>query len=303
MAKYRYRKVSTRIWNDETFRNLSDDSKLAFLFLLTHPHMTSIGAMRATIEGLAAELGWTQQRLSKGLAEPLRKGIIAIDERAFCVALPNFAKHNPPENPNVVKSWAGILDLIPECELKSLIVQRLTCAIEGLAEPFREAFETLSKEFRIPEPEPEQEQEQEQEQETDSCSSQEKTAAKELLQKQAETIYKAYPKHTGGTPAKDKIAKVLKDGAVDYETLLAAVQAFAQSDIGARGDIAYCPAPIPWMNKERWNDDPETWKLPEDNWVRFPEADVPKYQQPQFELDSIAEAKERKRREQEAADA
>ena len=45
----KYRKVDPKIWNDEKFRELSDSAKLLFLFLLTHPHMTPLGAMRATV--------------------------------------------------------------------------------------------------------------------------------------------------------------------------------------------------------------------------------------------------------------
>jgi hypothetical protein len=54
----RYRKIDPRIWNDQKFRELSDDAKIVFFLLLTHPHMTALGAMRATVAGLAAELGW-----------------------------------------------------------------------------------------------------------------------------------------------------------------------------------------------------------------------------------------------------
>ena len=43
----RYRKIDPRVWNDEKFVSFSDDGKLAFLFVLTHPSMTAIGAMRA----------------------------------------------------------------------------------------------------------------------------------------------------------------------------------------------------------------------------------------------------------------
>ncbi len=75
MAKHRYRKVSTQIWNDEKFRGMSDDGQMVFLFLLTHPHMTSLGAMRATIPGLAAEKGWTTERLSEGFREGCSRGI------------------------------------------------------------------------------------------------------------------------------------------------------------------------------------------------------------------------------------
>ena len=121
----RYRKVAVRIWNDEKFRALSDDGKLVFLFLLTHPQMTSLGAMRATMEGLAKEMGWLSGRLSKGFAEASGKGMAKHDPEAGIVVLPNFLRHNPPENPNVVKSWRGIDDLLPECQLKTLHLQQV----------------------------------------------------------------------------------------------------------------------------------------------------------------------------------
>lgn len=43
----KYRKISPCIWNDAKVRELSDKGKLALLFLLTHPHMTPLGAIRA----------------------------------------------------------------------------------------------------------------------------------------------------------------------------------------------------------------------------------------------------------------
>ena len=41
----KYRKISPCIWNDAKVRELSDKGKLAPLFLLTHPHMTPLGAI------------------------------------------------------------------------------------------------------------------------------------------------------------------------------------------------------------------------------------------------------------------
>ena len=71
MAKYR--KVDPRIWNDAKFRDLSDNGKLVFFFLLTHPNMTSLGAMRHTIPGLAAELGWDVEVFGKAFQEPFER--------------------------------------------------------------------------------------------------------------------------------------------------------------------------------------------------------------------------------------
>ena len=155
-----YRKIDPRMWNDEKFRTLSTEGKLAFVLLLTHPHMTALGAMRATIPGLAAELG------GKGFAEAFRevfaKGLAKHDEKASCVYLPRFLKYNKPESPNVVKAWAHSIDLIPECSLKGELIQE----VKGYAEALPEAFgKALPEAFAKAMPNQEQEQEQKQQQE------------------------------------------------------------------------------------------------------------------------------------------
>lgn len=187
----RYRKIDIRIWNDERFGRLSDDAKLVFLFLLTHPHMTSLGAMRATLPGLAAELGWITERFQKAFNElvttrsadqgsPDDHALVEFDDRACFIGLPNFLKYNGPENPNVVTSWAKSIDLLPECPLKTKVLKRANVCMRGRSEKFVEAWEgvlqslpeTLPKGFGEPlpkgmpnqeqEPEPQQEPEQEQ---------------------------------------------------------------------------------------------------------------------------------------------
>lgn len=158
----RYRKIDTRIWNDAKFSALSDDGKLLFFMLLTHPNMTALGAMRGTPEGLAAEQRWPAERLSKAFGEALSKGIAEHDETACLIALPNFIRYNPPESPNVVKAWESALDLLPECALKFVVIQRAKAFAEGMSKGFSKALpevfgEALSKSMPI------QEQEQEQE--------------------------------------------------------------------------------------------------------------------------------------------
>jgi hypothetical protein len=166
----RYRKIDPRIWNDEKFRALSDSGKLAFLFILTHPSMTSIGAMRGTTAGLAAELEWGVEAFAKAFGEACAKDMIEADAKASFIGVPNFVKYNPPESPNVIKAWADALDLVPECDLRNRHILRLEQVVKGLTEGFREAFtkafaKTLAKTM------PNQEQEQEQEQEQDLYSS------------------------------------------------------------------------------------------------------------------------------------
>lgn len=164
----RYRKVDTRIWNDEKFMALSDSGKLAFLFVMTNPHMTALGAMRATVPGLAMELHWPLPKFTRAFDEARRVGMVRRDQRAALVYLPNFLRYNPPESPNVVISWRDALDLLPECDLKRTMVERAEAFVRAYAEGLREGYteawsDAVAKAFEGALPNQEQEQEQEQE--------------------------------------------------------------------------------------------------------------------------------------------
>lgn len=155
MAKYR--KVDPRIWNDAKFMDLSDSGKLALFFVLTHPNMTAVGAMRHTIPGMAAELGWTAEAFREAFREGCAKDIIKHDERASFVWLPNFIKYNQPESPNVVKAWLAALDLLPECSMRNDLIQHVKDFLKGFAQGFQKSFDKA-----LPKSMPNQEQEQEQ---------------------------------------------------------------------------------------------------------------------------------------------
>ena len=137
----RYRKIDPRIWNDEKFRAFSDDGKLAFLFILTHPHMTSLGAMRATLPGLASEIGWHVTRFLDAIREAIRDGLLEVNEDACYVGAPNFLRYNEPEGPNSVKlAWVEALDLVPECPEKNLLITRVRKYLNGKSDAFRLAI-------------------------------------------------------------------------------------------------------------------------------------------------------------------
>ena len=142
-----YRKIDTRIWNDAKFRALSPHGKLAFVFLLTHPNMTALGAMRSTIEGLSAELRVPAEAFAEVFGEVFKEdsdkgvGNLAIfDPEACCLYIPNFVRYQAAESPNVIKAWAKTLEYIPECRLKSLAVSGVRAYVEGMGEGFRKAF-------------------------------------------------------------------------------------------------------------------------------------------------------------------
>lgn len=175
-----YRKIDVRIWNDEKFCGLSDDGKLCFLFILTHPHLTALGAMRATVGGLADELHWTPARFARAWAG-VCPTLVQHDDRASCLWVPKFLHYNQPESPNVVRAWAKALDAIPECRLRRSAVATAAEVCEsmrkgkakGFLKAFHEAFRQVLHDDLLKacaEPSPYQEQEQKQEQKDQGSS-------------------------------------------------------------------------------------------------------------------------------------
>ena len=102
----RFRKIDPYIWNDRKFRELSAMGQLAFLFVLTHQHLTAVGAMRGTLAGLATEHRHLRQ---KDFAEALAKGMLKASPEATFLWAPNYLKYNAPQSPNVVRSWRSSL--------------------------------------------------------------------------------------------------------------------------------------------------------------------------------------------------
>lgn len=139
----RYRKVDTRIWNDAKFAALSLEGKLAFLFLLTHPNLTMLGAMRATVPGLAAELRMEPTGFADAFRQVLANGLAKHDDCACLLWLPKFLKYNAPQSPNVVRAWPDALDLLPECELKTWLAEQAEVYLKGLPESFQAAFQEV----------------------------------------------------------------------------------------------------------------------------------------------------------------
>ena len=168
----RYRKIDVRIWNDRKFRELDDNAKLAFLLLLTHPDTNQLGFIRSRSVSLAFDLGWQSDAMSNAIQTLCQKGMLMVDERAGLMFLPNFLKYNPPNGVNGAKSWAGLLDLVPECDLRDQALIRLKHLIDRPPEGSREGIpkdimDAIQDAIRNGNPQPSRIQEQEQEQEQD----------------------------------------------------------------------------------------------------------------------------------------
>ena len=136
----RYRKIDVRIWNDRKFRELDDKAKLAFFLVLTHPDTNQLGMLRSRSVALAMELGWHPDAMSDAILTLCQMGMLMVDDKAGFIFIPNFLKYNPPNGPNAIKGWAGLLDQMPECDLLDHAVFSLKPFVDGLSEGLRNAI-------------------------------------------------------------------------------------------------------------------------------------------------------------------
>ena len=239
----RYRKVDPRIWNDAKFRALNDQGKLSFFFLLTHPHMTAIGAMRASLPGLASEIGWSEKAFREAFGEASTKGMAMHDESASLIWLPHFLRYNPPESPNVVKAWSSALDLLPECALLNRVIAGAVAFAQGLNKGFAEALpEVFAKAM------PYQEQEQEQESISNEIDSAAAKSPRFHAQKWLES--KGVPKQVAADWIKLRKAKRLESTLTAFE----GVEAEAQKAGFPLATVIACCAKNSWGSfKASWD--------------------------------------------------
>jgi len=216
MAKYR--KICPKIWNDSKFVSMSDNGKLVFFFLLTHPHMTPLGAMRATFAGLASELGWSIKSFTDAIGEAITHGMVKANAKASCMAIPKFLKYNQPESINVVKAWVGCVDDIPECDLKDECMIEAQTQMESKSVAFGDAFaHALGNSYVMTSPI--QEQEQEPKQEPEQKQDKKENAPLEKVLSRLNELREANWKWTKYNPLTSKhktntehIAALLNDG-------------------------------------------------------------------------------------------
>jgi hypothetical protein len=275
----RYRKIDTRMWADAKFRALSSplpSGKYLWIALLTGPHTTNLpGLFRIGEMAMAEELGWSLEGFRKGFGELLREGLAKADWSARVVWIPNAIKYNPPDNPNVVKSWRDSWDEVPECPLKAEAYEALKGFTERFGEGFAKAFrEGCAKGLAN------QEQEQEQDQDINSFPQTSFAESHEVpsregkqskpTEAQTEHLYTLYPRKRDKLDGKKAIRKAVGtvmagdadhpamhlEDALNY--LAQRVALYAQCVRGC--DQNFIPYPASWFNAGAFWDDEHDWR-------------------------------------------
>ena len=120
-----YVPVDVMMWNDEKFRALSSpkpNGQSLWIYLLTGPHnIESLpGLFNLGKATLAEKIGWTEEATVKLMGDLKKKRMAAFDWNLQVIHLPNAIWYRPPANPNILKHWGKIFEMIPACGLKDI---------------------------------------------------------------------------------------------------------------------------------------------------------------------------------------
>jgi len=93
-----YGAIDHRIWTSFSIKQLSDNCKLAFVYILTSPHSNMIGFYYLPIPYMAHDLGWTIDTTKKHLlrlCEESTGPLVRYDFDAEVVLVPRYLRYNP----------------------------------------------------------------------------------------------------------------------------------------------------------------------------------------------------------------
>jgi hypothetical protein len=258
-----YGRVYGTFWSSKTTASMTDDGKLLSLYLMTCTHNTIAGVFRLPDGYVAEDTGWDAERVAQVLRELFRKGFAVRCEVTKWVWVCKHLEWNKPENPNQRKAAAKVALSVPdECTWKRQFL--VACAdplgIEPpTANPSGNPFETVAEPFRN------QEQEQEQEQEIlpaaaggplfeDEPPSEAVKAKLAVVRTPSrfEDFWAMWPRSQRKQDRKacaDKWARKRLDAEAD--AILADLAAQKRSRQWLDG---FEPAPLTYLNRERWRD-------------------------------------------------
>jgi hypothetical protein len=146
----RWRRIYSNEWHAAEFQGLTDGERVVYFYLRTGPQSTSIGIFRVSTAVGVEDIGNLtaiefDQRLS-GVCEALSW---RFDVPTRVLWIPAWIADNPPQSPNVCKSWQKLLANVPDCDIKFEAARAILAALKDLPQAFREAFGNLPKDSRI----------------------------------------------------------------------------------------------------------------------------------------------------------
>lgn len=119
----RYRKIDPRIWDDENFRGLSNDFKIAWLYILTGQSTNQIGLFRLSLPEMGESIGVDTAKARRSVAVLEERGMVVFDSKAKLIWVPKWIYYNEPSGSNQAKGYTEVAkEYLPHNFAKAFIL-------------------------------------------------------------------------------------------------------------------------------------------------------------------------------------
>ena len=140
--------VHTKFWTNPKTADMSNDARFLFLYLLTGPHTTALGAFRCPDAYVTADLRYDSETVSKLFSELVEAGLVARCKKSGWVLIKNFLEKNGPANANQGIRVANVFADTPQSiSIYNDIVESLRNYPQHLPEGFLNGLETVEDRF------------------------------------------------------------------------------------------------------------------------------------------------------------
>ncbi len=142
------------IWRDPRFRGLTSRAKLAFMMIVTGPHIEpcTTGLYWWQCQVLCRDLGFKKNDADAAARELVGAGLIHYDDVYRCLYVPMMLDIDRPRSPKNISGWARNMHMLPESLLRNQWIDQLREHCEERGGSFQEWYHRLGfDEHRVPE--------------------------------------------------------------------------------------------------------------------------------------------------------
>ena len=122
--------VSPNLWRSKRWADLSDDCRLAGLYLLTNEHNNSAGCYRLLPGYACADLRWEMGRYLACLRELEQAEIILVDGETNELMIQRWFQHCAPANEKHLKGTWRLIAAIDSPKLRQATGEALNAALD-----------------------------------------------------------------------------------------------------------------------------------------------------------------------------
>ena len=138
----RWRRIYANEWHAGAFQSLSDGERVVYFYARTGPQTTSVGIFRLSTAVAVEDIGGTiiPTEFDLRLIVVVERCGWLFDPATRVLWIPYWLDENPPQLPNVVRSWRKLLLNLPDCDLKYAAADLVFESLKDKPKAFREAF-------------------------------------------------------------------------------------------------------------------------------------------------------------------